>query len=128
MRNRGLWRVLWVLSCLALLGSGVVGLRNGIVEWADARTMLQQSVTAGVTVYGILGLVGGVGLAMRRRWSAKVALAWAIVVTYVPGAAVMGYGGADAAWGSAIAATVGAGLTAAAVAYVAHRETRVARV
>jgi hypothetical protein len=122
-----MWRVFWVLSCIALVGTGVVGLRNGIVEWPGARTHLQQSVTAGVELYGVLGLVGGIGLAMRKRWSAKVALGWAVVVTYVPGAAVMGYGGADASWGSAIAATLGAGLTAAAVAYVAHRETQVER-
>lgn len=127
MGRKWMWRVFWVLSCIALLGTGIIGVRNGILEWSDARTLLQRSVTVGVALYGILGLVGGVGLAMRKRWSANVAFAWAVCVTYVPGAAVLGFDGAGE-WGAAIAATLGGGLIGAGVAYVAHRETQPARV
>ncbi len=99
--------------------TGVIGIYNGIIEWGDALTPLQKSVTGGVFLYGILGVPGAIGLALRRKWSYPVAIAWGIVVTYVPGAAVMAYA-PDGTWGAALTGSAAAGLIAAGVAWAAR--------
>jgi hypothetical protein len=117
--------IAWVLSLLLLLFTGVVGVYNGLTEWGEGHTTMQQSVTVGVFLYGILGLVTAFGLFRRRRWSVGTALGWAVAVTYVPGVAVMAYGEEGAILSSAIAASVGSALIALAVAWTAHVITRV---
>ena len=117
-------RIAWALAILLLLVSGVLGVYNGSTEWADARTALQRSVTGGVLLYGVLGLVTGVGLLRRQRWSLPLAIAWGVVVTYVPGAAVMAYGGPDATPGAALAASLGAAFVALLVVAAAYASTR----
>jgi hypothetical protein len=115
--------IAWLLSILVLGLTGTLGVYNGITEWPDAHTPLQKSVTGGVLLYGVLGLAGIVGLALRRRWSFPVVIAWAVVVTYVPAAAVMAYA-PDGTIGAALTAGAGAALIAAGVAWVAHVATR----
>ena len=112
-------RIAWVLSILVLALTGVIGVNNGIREWSDAVTPLQRSVTGGVFLYGVLGLAGAVGLGLRRRWSYPVAIAWGVVVTYVPGAAVMAYA-PDGTWGAALTGSVAAALIAVGVAWTAR--------
>ena len=116
--------VAWVLSLALLLFTGVVGLYNGLTEWGEGRTPMQHSVTAGVLLYGLLGLVSAFGMFRRRRWSVGTVIAWAVAVTYVPGAAVLVYGGEDAFISSAIAASLGSALIALGVLWTAHVMTR----
>lgn len=73
----------WILSIMLLLGTGLIGLMNAAREWDDPSGALQRTVTLGVLLYGLLGVTGGVGLALRRGWSVPVVAAWAITVTYV---------------------------------------------
>jgi hypothetical protein len=113
-----------VLSLLLLLLTGVVGIHNGLTEWGEGRTTMQRSVTAGVFLYGLLGLVTAFGLFRRRRWSVGTAIAWAMAVTYVPGVAVMVYGEDGAILSSAIAASAGSALIALGVVWTAHVMTR----
>ena len=115
--------VAWVLSLGLLLFTGVVGVYNGLTEWGEGRTPMQHSVTAGVLLYGLLGLVSAFGLLRRRRWCVGTVMAWAVAVTYVPGAAVLVYG-EDAFISSAIAASVGSALIALGVLWTAHVMTR----
>ena len=117
-------KLAWLLASTVLLATGVLGLWNGATEWADARTALQQSVTGGVFLYGVLGVAAVIGLAFRRRWSYVIALAWGAVLTYVPGAAVIGYGGPDASIGGAVAASIGAAVIAGGVVWATHVVTR----
>ncbi len=117
-------RVAFVLSLLLLLFTGVVGVRNGVSEWGEGRTPMQHSVTVGVLLYGIFGLVTAYGLFRRRRWSVATSIAWAIPITYVPGVAVMVYGDEGAVLGSAIAASVVSGLLALGVVWTARVMTR----
>ena len=105
-------KIAYILSLAVLLFSGVVGVYNGITEWGDAATPLQKSVTIGVFLYGVSGLLAVFGLLRRNRWGFYCAIIWAIAVTYVPGAAVMGYAEEGATLGAAIASSVGAGLIA----------------
>jgi hypothetical protein len=108
-------KIAFALSLLVLLFTGVIGIYNGITEWRDAGTSMQRSVTAGVFLYGVFGLATAYGLVRRRRWTFASGIAWAICVTYVPGVAVMAYGGEDAILGSAIAASGGSALIAAGI-------------
>jgi peptidoglycan/LPS O-acetylase OafA/YrhL len=117
-------KVAWVLSLGVLLFTGAVGIYNGITEWGEGRGLLQHSVTIGVFLYGIFGLVSAYGLMRRRRWSLRTVGAWTIAVAYVPGAAVMAYADEDASLGSAIAASVGSTLIALAVLWTTNVMTR----
>jgi len=85
---------------------------------------MQRSVPVGVLLYGIFGLATSYGLFRRRRWSVATSIAWAIAITYVPGVAVMVYGGEGAILRSAIAASLGSGLIALGVVWTAKVMTR----
>jgi hypothetical protein len=117
-------KLAWILSLCLLLFTGVVGLYNGSTEWGEGRTPFQISVTVGVFLYGLFGLTTAYGLFRRRHWTIGPAIAWAIAITYVPGVAVMVYGGDDAALGSAIAASVASGLIALGVLWTVNATTR----
>jgi len=117
--------IAWVLSLGLLLLTGLLGIRNGVSDWGQAGTPLQQSVTGGVFLYGALGLITAYGLFRRRRWSFATAITWALVVTYVPGAAIIGYADADTTMGSAIAASAASALLALGVLWTTYVMTRV---
>lgn len=106
------YRTAWIVSLALLLVTGVLGVYNAVSERGEAETALQWSVTIGVFLYGVLGLITAYGLIRRARWTLGTAVAWAIAVTYVPGVAVMAFEGEDAMLGSAIAASVGSALVA----------------
>jgi cation transport ATPase len=116
--------IAWALSLLLLLFTGVVGIYNGVVEWGEAATPMQQSVTVGVFLYGVFGLITAYGLLRRRRWTIKTAVAWAIPIAYVPGVAVMAYAEEGAVLGSAIAASVGSAIIALGVLWAIDARTR----
>jgi hypothetical protein len=117
-------KIAWILSLVLLLFTGVVGVYNGLTEWGEGRTPAQHSVTLGVLLYGVFGLITAYGLFRRRRWSVATSIAWAIAVSYVPGVAVMVYGDEGAILSSAIAASAGSVLVALAVVWTAHVMTR----
>ena len=120
-----MWRkVAFLLSLVLLLFTGVTGIRDGVDDWGEANTFAQQSVSGGVFLYGILGLITAYGLIRRRRWSLATAIAWSVVITYVPGVAVMAYGGVDAKLGSAIAASGGTALIALGVIWTVNTMTK----
>ena len=112
------------LSLLLLLVTGVLGVYNGVTELGEGRTAPQHLVTIGVFLYGILGLISAYGLLRRRRWGLKTAYGWAICLTYVPGLAVMAYGGEGAFLSAAIGASAASGLIAAGVVWTVYRSTR----
>lgn len=117
-------KVAFVISLALLLFTGVAGIRDAVDDWGEANTFAQQSVTGGVFLYGILGLITSYGLIRRRRWTLATAIAWSVVITYVPGVAVMAYGGEDAMLGSAVAASVGSGVIALGVIWTVNTMTR----
>ena len=114
----------WVITLLVLLFTGCIGLYNGITEWKDAGTMLQKSVTAGVFLYGFLGVLAFGGLLMRQAWSIGPILVWGIVVTYVAGVAVIAYGGSDASVGGAVVGALVTAAIATAMTWISIRATR----
>ena len=120
-------KIAWVLSLVLLLFTGVDGLYNGTTEWKTDLTPFQRSVTGGVFLYGVVGLVTAFGLFRRRRWSVTTSVVWASIITYVPGAAVLAYGGSDATVGSAIAASGASAVIAAGVVWTVWATTRADR-
>jgi len=117
-------KVAWVASLLVLAVLGCLGVFNGLREWGEGETPLQHSVPVGVLLYGILGLITAYGLFRREDWTIWPAIAWAMAVSYVPGVAVMAYGGEGAILGSAIAASVGSALIALCVIWTVKVSTR----
>ena len=118
-----MWRyIALVLSLLVLTVTGVLGTYDGVTEWGQGGTFWQHSVTAGVFLYGVLGLVSAYGLFRRQRWALRLIIAWAVVITYVPGVAVMADGGGSI--GSAIAASVSTALIALGVVWTTNVVTR----
>jgi hypothetical protein len=121
-------KIAWIVSLALLFVSGVIGIYDGITELEGDQTLLQMSVTAGVFVYGVFGLVTAFGLFRRRRWSVVTAIVWGVAVTYVPGAAVMAFGGQDAFLSSAIGASVGSAILAFGVVWTARAVVNAASV
>ena len=113
----------WIVSLVLLLVIGSLGVYNGVTEWAQGTTFWQHSVTGGVLIYGVLGLVSAYGLFRRQRWALRTVIAWAVVVTYVPGAAVMADAD-NAMLGSAIAASLASGLIALGIVWTTSVMTR----
>ena len=112
-------KIAFGLSLALLLFTGVVGIYNGINERSTGATSLQKSVTAGVFLYGVLGLASAYGLIRRRRWSVATAIAWGVVITYVPGAAIIAYAEGVSPVLSAVTASLASALIAAGVVWAA---------
>lgn len=109
---------------LVLVTSGALGLYNGIADISGARTPLQWSVTIGVIVYGVLGLFGGVALALRKSSALALTAAWAVVATYVAATAALAYGGPGVPLSAPLSGGLGAALIGAGVVWTAARLTR----
>lgn len=117
-------KIAWVLSLALLVVLGVLGVRNGLTEWNSGTTPAQKSLTVGVSLYGVFGLATAYGLFRRRRGSVGTAIAWGIAITYVPGVAIMAFGGDGAILSSTIAASAGSAVIAAGVIWTAIVMTR----
>jgi hypothetical protein len=116
--------IAWVLSTLVLLTTGALGLYSGIADLSGARTPLQWSVTVGVVVYGLLGLLGGAALALRKGSALALTAAWAVVVTYVAATAALAYGGPNVPLSAPISGGIGAALVGAGVVWTAANLAR----
>jgi hypothetical protein len=117
-------RVGLILAIATLLVSGALGLLNGVRELSQNLTPLQRSVSAGVLVYGIAGVAGGIALVARHRSAVWLAAIWGVVVTYVSSLAAIAYAGDDATLVGAIAGGIGTALIAAGVVWAARLATR----
>jgi hypothetical protein len=117
-------KIAWGLSLALLLLTGFLGVYNGVTEWDPTNSPIQKSVTAGVFLYGVLGLATAYGLFRRRRASRLTAIAWGIFVTYVPGLAVMVFSDEAGRLTSALAASGTTALLAAGVIWATYVMTR----
>ena len=120
-------KIAWFLSVALLLLTGVLGSWNAVDEWPGSVTPLQKSVTAGVFLYGIFGLIAAVGMIARRRWSIPAAMAWGVSVTYVASVAAIAFAGKDATVLGAIAAGISSALIASIVVWSARAALPVQR-
>ena len=81
-------------------------------------------MTAGVFLYGVFGLGSAYGLVRRRGWSVLTAAAWGVVVTYVPGAAIIAYAEEGSPVWSAVVASAVCALIALGVVWTARVRAR----
>src|SRR5258705_12120349 len=95
-------RIAWILSLILLLITGVMGIYNGITERPTGSTMLEKSVTAGVFLYGDLGLTPALGFFSLRGRCLPTTVLWAALITYVTVAAIILYNGKGGLWLSVI--------------------------
>ena len=72
----------WTVALLVLLGTGGLGLYNGINDIGDGEPALQNSDAVAVLLYGICGLMAGLGLLLRKPWSLPFAYGWAAGCVY----------------------------------------------
>lgn len=98
----------WALAVLVLLGTGAVGLYDGVTEIGTAETVLQNSVTGAVLIYGIFGLIAGVGVIVRKRWGVFAVYPWAAGAVYAATVASFAFSDPTFAKGETIAGVVSA--------------------
>jgi hypothetical protein len=125
-------KVAWISALVLLLGSAMLGLNSGIRELGEGETLLQRTVPASVVLYGVFGLVAGVGLARRRSWAAHWGAAWALALVYAAAVASFAYHdptmSQDGTFVGITTAGVATALVGAYVVWVARREARDVRV
>jgi hypothetical protein len=117
-------RIARALSLVVLLATGALGLYNGLRELSYTLTPLQRSVSLGVLVYGVLGVVAAATLIARHPASVWLATMWGAVITYVAAFAAIAYAGADAPLIGAVASGIASALIAAGVIWAASTSTR----
>ena len=99
---------------LLLLGiTGALGLINGVDEWRNPYSPFQRMVYYAVVSYGVLGVIATYGVVRRARWSRRVAIAWAVTITFVSSTAGIAYGGPGVTLIAAVAAGASAALLGA---------------
>lgn len=92
MANRHVGRlVARIVAALLLIVIACLGGYNAISEWDEPATLLQRSVMMGSALYFAAGLIGGLGILIRRRWGIIFAVIWGVVVTYTGTTAVLAY-------------------------------------
>lgn len=117
----------WVLSILALVGSGLSGLYETTTSTSDdPTTAFQKLVWFSVALYGVLGILGGVGLARRRPWCVTVSAVWALAVTCAAAVASFAYHDPTFSQQGTITGVAGAGISTAIVGSLVVWAARVA--
>jgi hypothetical protein len=119
-------KFMWVVAIALLLLTGGVGIMNGIREWDDPTSLLQRTVTVGVLLYGVLGLSGGIGLALRKPWSVGVAAGWAVAVTYAASVASFAFHDPSFSQSGTLVGTLVAFIVTALIGWFVVRTARVA--
>ena len=102
------------------------GLYNFTNEFGDQTSALQASVYWGQLLYGILGLLGAVGLARRRPWCVTVTAAWGVASAYVASVASFAFHDPAFIEEGTVAGVVGAGVSVLAVSALVVWAARVA--
>ena len=96
MRRVGFWA-----SVVFLLFLGASGCQSFFGDWGDVETLGQRICNLGQAVYGILGLVAGVGAMLKQRWAESAALGFAAAAGTTAGLAPVVWGGTNVATGLA---------------------------
>ncbi len=111
---------LWLaLSLLLLTGIGLLGAWNGVQDWVNAETSLQQ--LSGITqlLYGVLALLGLLSLLFGWRGLRPVMTAWFAAMAVSGGLAPIAWGGATI--GEGIAVMILSGVAGLGVLWIVRR-------
>ena len=94
MRKLGFW-----VSVAFLLFLGASGCQNFFGDWGDVETLGQRACNIGQAVFGLSGLLAGVGAILKRPWAQPAALAFAVSAGITSGLASVVWGGTNVATG-----------------------------
>ncbi len=92
-------RFLFRASAAFLIFLGLSGLQSCISDWPLASGFPQRLENVGQAVFGVLGVLAGVGSFLGRPWAAPLALAFAISAGVTAGLTTLAWGGAGVASG-----------------------------
>jgi hypothetical protein len=81
----------WVVAMIVLLGTGALGVYDASSGIGTAASGLQRSVSIAVLTYGVLGLLAGGALALRKRSSLPLTYGWAAGAVYAASVASFAY-------------------------------------
>jgi hypothetical protein len=112
------------VATLLLLGTGIIGLHNGVTEYPDGVNTAQRVVSVGVFLYGVLGMLAGVGVFLRKRWGPTLTALWGLDVTLVGSGAVAAYSEGDDRTIGIISAFLACALVSLLVWWLARRGMR----
>jgi FtsH-binding integral membrane protein len=81
-----------VIAILLVAVTSVLGLIQLPNEYRnDQGSLLQMSVAVGATLHAVLGVVLVIVVVRRKRWAARVAIAWTAVVVYTASVASVAF-------------------------------------
>lgn len=85
---------------------------GGPGDFADSTNALQRMCSGAVIAYGILGLLGIIGLVSKQRWVFAVTLLWAVMLTATAFLAPLAWAPGRVSWlntllGTGFAAAIG---------------------
>ena len=103
----------WILAIVVIGLTGLVGLYEGPRDIGGAETTLQKSVSIAVTLYGLFGVLGAIGLARRKPWSVPVVAAFALAVMYAATIASFAFHDPTISQEGTLAGVIGAGVSTA---------------
>ena len=90
----------WV-SAVFLLFLGGSGLQSFFNDWELAGTLGQKATGMGQVLFGVCGLLAGVGAILKRTWAGPLTLAFAVLAGVTAGLASVAWGGSNLATGIA---------------------------
>ena len=68
-------------ACYSLLSITAFAGRQGPGDFVESTTTLQRVCSVAVTVYGILGAIALIGLALKKQWTLPVIAGWSLATT-----------------------------------------------
>ena len=118
-------RIAFWLSGLLLLVIGVLGVVNAVTEWSDWETAAQHSVIVSSLLYGLTGIVAGIGVFMSKRWGFVFSLLCGLAATWAGTIASIAWAEAgQPILRTALFALVACVLMMGAISWLAHVATR----
>jgi hypothetical protein len=94
MKKMGFW-----VSVVFLLFLGASGCQSFFGDWGDVETLGQRICNIGQGVFGVFGLLAGIGAILKHRWAGSAALGFAVSGGITAGLASVAWGGSSVATG-----------------------------
>jgi hypothetical protein len=84
-----------------LIFLGLSGVQGAVGDWGLSSTVGQRLSAVGQGIFGVCGLVAGIGSILKKRWAGAFAAAFAVSAGITAGLASVVWGGSNLATGFA---------------------------